>query len=156
MNRRTLVVALVVSLSACGGGQSPTAPQPPPATLAVLNVGGAYTGNFTLESAPAVGTTTVSQAGTHIDFSPLVIVSGSDSVSFPLGGATLTGSTFTGTFNYVSSGCGAITGTTDGSFSGDNLLLHIALSPATCPHSDIRSTLSRGAPGGPPAPPPPT
>lgn len=169
MQIRHVVVAVVVSLAGCGGGGSPSAPVVPPATTLSPSFTGTYTGAFLFNLgggqgvANATGTTSVTQTGTHLDFSPLqVSAPGQTSISIPIGGATLDGNSFTGGTSYNSTGCGLIQSTTDGHFAGALLNLHVTLLPTTCERSELRSELSRSGTAGappvtsPPAPPPTT
>ncbi|MEO8362035.1 MAG: hypothetical protein ABI672_18540 [Vicinamibacteria bacterium] len=141
MNIRSLggAVVLCVGLAACGGDSpsAPTASAPVP-TPTPVSYSGTFSGNMAgtgsgVAAAPCVGRTVVTQTGNAIALADLTI-SGcfSPSVAFGSANGTLNGNAFTATGSYNSSGCGVISATWTGFFSGDGRLmnLRVVLTPA--------------------------
>ncbi len=142
MSRNLISLAgafLCAAIVGCGGSSpsSPTSSTPVP-TPTPVSYSGTYSGPMAgtgggVAAAPCTGRTTSTQTGNAIAFSDLT-VSGCFSTPSSFGGAngTLNGNTFTATNAYNSSGCGVISATWTGFFSGDARLmnLRVVLNPA--------------------------
>lgn len=92
----------------------------------------AGTGNG-VAAAPCSGRTVVTQTGTAISLGDLTVTGCfPTAVLFGSASGTLTGNSFTATGAYTSAGCGVISSTWTGFFSGDARLLNlrVVLTPA--------------------------
>ncbi len=146
MIRKVLVAALVVlPLVACGGSDSPSAPSVPvPTPTPAPQYGGTYKGAMTytgggLNGFPITGTVTVTQTGSSLTLSSITTSLG---ITYGLGTAPLTGSSFEGTSSYSSSGCGVVVSHYVGRFAGDLMNLTTTLL-STCGPVDIRGELTK-------------
>lgn len=144
MKRALTALVLGVSLSACGGDSSPTAPS----VSAIPNVMGNYSGSITItyqlfgSSISCPATTTVNESGTNVTLSPLQlggVCPSAGLASLPAGDFTIssTGSLGTQTVNniYIPSCNGYYDGSASGGFFGSTLqftFTYTVASGATC------------------------
>ena len=100
---------------------------------------------------PCTGRTTVTHSGNNISFSDLsVSVCFPSSVTFGVAGGSLSGNNFTAAGGYNSTGCGAVTSTWTGFFSGDGRLMNLrvvitppASAPSGCGIAQFLGEISR-------------
>ena len=123
---------LSAAIAGCGGSSpsSPTSSTPVP-TPTPVSYSGTYSGAMAgtgngVAAAPCNGRTTSAQNGSSITFSDLT-VTGCFTSATSFGGAvgTLNGNAFTATNSYNSAGCGVISATWTGFFSGDARLMNL-------------------------------
>ena len=138
---RLLLGGMSLGLMFAGcGGSSPSSPSAstPVATPTPISYSGTYSGAMAgtgggVAAAPCAGRTVITHTGTNISLADLTIT-GCFSAPTPFGSAsgTLNGNSFTATGSYNSAGCGVISATWTGFFSGDAKLLNlrVVLTPA--------------------------
>ena len=150
--KKLIAVLAVLALGACGGSSSnsPTT-LPTPAPTPTPSASGTYAGTMTftgngLNAVPVTGNTTVTQTGSSLAFSNLVL-SGIINLSLGLGSTTLNGNAFDGQGSYSSAGCGVVTSHFVGHFAGNLMNLTVTLTPEKhgggCGVYDIRGEMSR-------------
>ena len=134
---------LLLPLVACGGGNS-AAPTPQ-----IPNVAGNYSGTTAL-AIPELGqsiscptTTSVTQSGSTVNFTPLML-GGECDTSFPLEEATIdnTGA-IQGESGTEDEECGRYTWVGSGGFSGRNFQVSITATSSTCPDFTMTINLAR-------------
>lgn len=141
MDHRHIVsmAVLCAAIGACGGSSpsGPTSSTPVP-TPTPVSYSGTYSGSMAgtgggVAAAPCSGRTVVTQTGTAISLADLTITGCfTSAVTFGSASGTLNGNSFTATGSYQSAGCGVISSTWTGFFSGDAKLLNlrVVLTPA--------------------------
>lgn len=148
---KTLCAVLILgTLVACGdgGSSSPTTPGTPAPTPTPVTYNGTYTGTSMTYTSSAgtfnvAANTTITQAGTSLTFSSLQITA-PIAVSYGMGNAVLTGTTFDGTGQYSSSGCGTVTNHFRGYFSGDGNIMNMTITlTSQCGDIDLRGEMRR-------------
>jgi hypothetical protein len=141
--RKLLISLALLPLVACGGGNS-AAPTPQ-----IPNVAGSYSGTTALafpelgQSITCPTTTSVTQSGSTVNFTPLML-GGECDTSFPLEEATIdnTGA-IQGESGTEDEECGRYTWVGSGGFSGRNLQLSVTASSTTCPDFNLTINLAR-------------
>ena len=145
---RVLVVLAVLSVAACGGGNSPTGPG-----SSIPTVTGNYSGTTTitfpeLQATVSCPTTTVvTQSGSTVSIAPLVLGGDCDGISVPLGQVridttgALDGGSASGTYNEPS--CGVYSYTASGGFFGRELRISMTATSSTCLNFNFSTVLTR-------------
>ena len=148
----TTAVVCLAAMIACGDNGNPAAPPPattPPTTLPP-NYSGTYNGIMLynvggLGEVNVPGRVTITHSGNSINFSNLVLTTTAGAIQYPLGAATLSGTTANGTHAYQSQGCGTMSVQTVSRFAGNLVNLTVELEPsvASCGRSRMVGELSR-------------
>lgn len=152
--RHALAVVSLLLLVGCGGGSSsPTPVTPTPAPTPVPTFSGSYSGPMIENLAGqaevrGTGSTRLTQNGSTIDFTPLVVViPGLTTQSYQLGTAATTGNSFGGTSAYQSNGCDRVDVAWTGRFAGNLMNLTVILTPigrgSACGRFEFRGELSK-------------
>lgn len=147
MKRMILALSLAV-IAGCGGSTTTPPPQVTTTTTLPPNFSGSYSGLvvFNVAGQAEVRPTarvTVTHTGNTISYSNLVVTLGNTPISFPLGTAGLSGSSFVGANVYQSSGCGISTASSVARFAGNLMNLQVSVTSASCAESRMVGELSR-------------
>ena len=146
--RESLIVAVALLLSACGGGEGTSLTGP---SNSIPNVAGSYSGTTTMtfpelsQSMTCTTSTSVTQSGSTISVAPLVLGGQCGNVSVPVGQVTIDntgawlGSAVT-TYNDPSCGLYSVVGS--GGFFGRQMRLSINATSRTCYNVNMTITLS--------------
>ena len=127
------LAALCATFVACGGS-SPSGPSAavaaPAATPTPVSYSGSFGGAMTVSGGggpvlPCTAKTTTTHTGNTLSFGDLTVSGCFNETSFGLGRGTVSGNAFTATGGYNSVGCGAVTTTWTGFFSGDGRLMNL-------------------------------
>jgi hypothetical protein len=130
----------------CGGDDSPSAPTPQ-----IPNVVGSYTGSTTIlfpelnQRVSCPTSTTVTQNGSIVNFSPMVLSGQCQGVSLPLGQTTIdaTGAFANESGSYRDPSCGTYTYTASGGFFGREIRWSGIYISSTCYNMNITFNLTR-------------
>ena len=139
--RLALVSIIVLGLSACGGdNKSPTSPTPLPTTPTFPQVSGNYSGSITF-SYPEVpltltcpATTVITQSGSSVSMTPLLLSGDCAGDSLPLGTVTIdtNGAITDDGMDTYTEDCGTYNVTGSGDFFGRELRFSLVATSTTC------------------------
>jgi hypothetical protein len=144
------ILVFVLSTVACGGGSDGGVTGPP--VPQIPTVAGNYSGTTNIvfpevgESVACPTSTIVTQSGSTVNFSPMVLGGACGGYSLPLGRTTIdnTGAIDGGSTTGTSSAdCGTYTYTGSGGFFGRDLRVSLNYTSRTCLNMNITMTLTR-------------